>query len=64
MKFWNKFNISSSCQFGIRENHSTALATTHLREYILDPKELDNTLNVFTLNHNILLYKLKQYGFR
>ena len=73
LNFWNKHKVFSPTQFGFRENYSTTLAITHLREYILS--ELDNKMNICalfvdlakafdTVNHKILLYKLSQYGVR
>ena len=73
VNFWNRFEVFSPTQFGFRENYSTTLAITHLREYILT--ELDNNMNICalfidlakafdTVNHEILLYKLTQYGIR
>ena len=39
-KFWNKFNVLTTTQFGFRENYSTTLAIAHLQERILS--NLDN----------------------
>ena len=72
-KFWNKFNVLTTTQFGFRENYSTTLAIAHLHERILS--NLDNnrkTCAIFmdlakafdTVNHDILLHKLENYGIR
>ena len=58
-------------QFGFRKKSSTSMAIANLHEYIL--KELDCNLKVRsafidlakvfgTVNHDILLCKLEQYG--
>ena len=73
MKFWKKYDIFSFSQFRFLKNHSTILAISYLREYIL--KGLDNKLNVcnifvdlakafYTVNHNILQYKLEHNDVR
>ena len=71
--FVNKHNILSDNQFGFRKKYSTYMASLDLINYILtglDQKEC--TLGVFvdlskafdTVDHNILLNKLRYYGIR
>ena len=71
--FLNKYNILNNSQFGFRKNYSTALSATVLTDHIvnaIEKKEI--TIGVFidlskafdTVNHNILLDKLKSYGIR
>ena len=71
--FWTTYNVFVPTQFGFRENRSTTLAIAHLHELIMT--ELDNDRSVCTIfmdlakafdtvNHNIFLFKLEQYGVR
>ena len=73
LNFWRKHKIFAQTQFGFRENFSPTLVITHFREYLLS--ELDSNMNICsilmdlaktfdTVNHDILLYKLNQYGIR
>lgn len=71
--FIEKHAILSSCQFGFREHHSTSMALIKLFDKITH--ELDNkcySVGIFldlskafdTIDHNILIDKLRCYGFR
>ena len=72
-RFLDNHNIISPHQFGFRKNKSTQAAIISLTDYIL--KSFDNnnsTIGLFldlskafdTVNHSILLGKLKHYGIR
>ena len=73
IKFGDKLNVFSPTQFGFRTNYSTSLAITQVHEYIL--RKLDDRQTVCgifmdlakafdTVDHNVLLFKLDQYGIR
>jgi hypothetical protein len=60
-------------QYGFREKHSTDLAVLELVERLIDAMDQNHIpINIFldlskafdTLDHKILLYKLRHYGFR
>ena len=72
-KFFHKYDLFSSSQFGFLKGKSTADALIHLTEYIyhgLDEKK--HNINIMidlkkafdTVNHAILLQKLQLYGIR
>ena len=71
--FLTQQNFFFKLQFGFRKNHSTSLANTLLTEYIVEAFEnRKKVLGVFldlskafdTIDHNILLHKLKHCGIR
>ena len=71
--FLTQLNFFFKLQFGFRKNHSTSLANTLLTEYIVEAfenrkKVLGVFLDLFkafdTIDHNILLQKLKHCGIR
>ena len=73
LKFWNKYNVFTANQFGFRENYSTTLAVTQFCEYIRNETDQNNNVCAIfmdlakafdTVNHEILLSKLEQYGIR
>ena len=73
MKFRNKYNVFIVAQFGFKENYSTTVAVTQLCEYIRNETDQNNNVCAIfvnlakafdTVNHEILLSKLEQYGIR
>ena len=66
-------NILNSSQFGFRNNFSTELAIIQLLDKIIDSlSRKEHIIAIFmdlskafdTIDHNILLYKIKNYGIR
>ena len=73
IKFFSKYNVLSSHQFGFRSSFSTELAVIDIHEKLLN--NLDNGLSscaIFldlakafdSVDHSILLRKLEHYGIR
>ena len=71
--FLNKHNIISNFQFGFRQKHSTSHAILTFTEKITKAiDKFNHTIGVFldlskafdTIDHEILLYKLNNYGIR
>jgi len=69
---FNNLNLFFKSQYGFRSNHSTEYAALELVDRIITEMDKNNCpINIFmdlskafdTLNHEILLYKLKYYGF-
>ena len=72
-RFFNRMNFFYGSQYGFRTNHSTEHAALELADRILYSLDHNETpLSIFldlskafdTLDHNIILNKLKHYGIR
>ena len=72
-EYLHKANILNDYQFGFRKHHCTSLASIDIVDSIyshLDPHEIvmgiyvDLHKEFYTANHDILLYKLYNYGVR
>ena len=73
VKYLNKYNIICDSQYGFRQNHSTELAILEMVEKITDSIDKKRIpMGIFidlkkafdTIDHEILVNKLKFYGIR
>jgi len=75
LSFINKYNILYKHQYGFRNNHATTHPLIHFLSHIVDANNKakpELTMRIFvdvkkafdTINHEILLAKLKRYGIR
>jgi len=73
LTFWNKYDVLYKFQYGFRKNHSTTLALIEIIDTIYKSLDSQNyVLGLYldlqkafdTVNHDILLHKLYNYGIR
>ena len=70
VSYLDQNNILYNYQFGFRKNYSTSLALIDVVDNIYEKLDANQTvvgiylLTFDTVNHDILLYKLQNYGIR